>query len=55
MMDYKPKEGFRTTQELLTYTQNCGYGMLDFWMKSDVSMKDHFTKLQRRNTSDRFK
>lgn len=45
-LDFKPKEGMRSTQELLSYLQNCAYGMLDFWTQDQLSMKDHFAKLR---------
>jgi hypothetical protein len=46
MMDYKPKDGMRNTQELLTYLNNCAYGMIAFWMSEGMSMKDFFVRLR---------
>ncbi len=46
MLDYKPKEGMRTTQELLSYLNNCAYGMIAYWMSEGSSMKDFFTQLR---------
>lgn len=46
LMNYRPKDNMRSTQELLTYLQNCAYGMLAFWTQSEKNMKDFFTDLR---------
>ena len=46
LLSYRPKESMRSTQELLTYLQNCAYGMLAYWTQSDKSMKDFFTEMR---------
>lgn len=35
--DFRPKEGVRSTQELLQYLSSCGTGMLMFWYRKDNS------------------
>lgn len=44
--DFRPKEGVRSTAELLQYLGNCGTGMLRYWYRTDDSdFRTFFGKL----------
>lgn len=45
-MDFRPKEGMRSTEELLQYLSWCGAGMLGFWLNKDgLTAKEYFQQV----------
>ena len=50
--DFRPKEGIRSTSELLQYLSSCGTGMLQFWYRKDNSdFKTFFAALAAKHTT----
>jgi hypothetical protein len=51
MMDYKPKEGMRSMQELLHYLPGCGYYFQSYWMTDgSQTVQEYFTEIRATRT-----
>lgn len=45
-LDFRPKEGMRSTLELLRYLSTIGTGMITWWNRTDgADLRTHFTEL----------